>query len=191
MGGLHKTSDVLRLGLQLDVGQLDVRSIGPADKDRVAALFTRLSPQSRYRRFLSPKRELTSRELRLLTDVDHVGHEALAVIDRHNGEIVAVARYARDPARPGTAHIAVAVEDRLHGRGIGTALTRLVVERARVTGHTRLLATTLWENQPSRSLLRRLGFRALGSEGSVIELGLELRSVENAGLRALPGAAGR
>ena len=48
----------------------------------MAALFVRLSPESRYRRFLTPKRELTPRELSYLTDIDHVHHEAFAAIDQ-------------------------------------------------------------------------------------------------------------
>jgi hypothetical protein len=46
-----------------DGRRLRVRPLGPADRDRLTALFARLSPESRYRRFLSPKPELMPREL--------------------------------------------------------------------------------------------------------------------------------
>jgi len=157
-----------------DGGQLSVRPIDARDSAALARLFDRLSPQSRYRRFLSPKPRLSARELARLTDIDHVGHDALAAVDRRDGSIVGVGRYAREPTRPWAAHIAVTVADELQGRGIGTALARLAIERARANGYTLLVASTFWENRPARALLRRLGFRATGSEGAVIELELDL-----------------
>ena len=58
--------------------------------------------------------------------------------------------------------------------GIGTALARRLVDRARANGFALLTATTLWENRPARALLRRLGFRARASHISQIELRVEL-----------------
>jgi RimJ/RimL family protein N-acetyltransferase len=133
------------------------------------ALFARLSPTSRYRRFLSPKPELSSRELGYLTDIDHVLHEALAAIDVCDGSIVGVGRYVHVAHRPGVAEIAVEVADDKQGMGVGTTLVGLAIERARTNGFTVLTATTLWENQPARAILRRLGFTARASHGLEIE----------------------
>jgi len=138
-------------------------------------LFARLSPESRHRRFLSPKRELTPQELVYLTDVDHVTHEATAAVDERDGSIVAAGRYAQFPDRVAVADVAVTVADELQGMGIGTVLARCLVDRARANGFTRLTATTLWENRPARALLRRLRFRARASHGSEIELELNLK----------------
>jgi RimJ/RimL family protein N-acetyltransferase len=157
--------------------RLAIRPLGPSDRGGLAALFARLSPDSRYQRFLSPKPELAPRELTYLTDIDHITHDALAAIDPRDGSIVGVGRYAADPGLPLVAHIAVAVADELHGLGIGTALATRAVERARANGYTLLIATTLWENRRARALARRLGFRARGSYGSVVELALELAPV--------------
>lgn len=49
---------------------LELRQIGPGDRDRLAGLFARLSPESRHRRFLGPKTELTAAELTCLTEID-------------------------------------------------------------------------------------------------------------------------
>jgi RimJ/RimL family protein N-acetyltransferase len=184
----HQTSDVFRTApapLRPDEfpvdssalargGWLLIRPIGSDDVDRLAALFDRLSPESRYRRFLAPKPRLSPRELQWLTDLDHVGHDAVAAVDKRDGSIAGVARYARDPSRPGAAHIAVAVADELQGRGIGTLLAPVAVERARRNGYALLVATTLWNNRPARALLRRLGFRACGIDGGLVELELVL-----------------
>ena len=157
----HQTSDVAivdhrrsdrRLGLA-DGRRLQIRPIDRDDVDRLAGLFARLSPESRYRRFLSPKPRLEPRELAHLTNLDYVDHDALAAVDGDRDSIVGVARYARDRSRP-----SAAVADDLQGLGIGTMLARLTVQRARENGYELLIATTLWDNRPARALLRRLGF---------------------------------
>jgi RimJ/RimL family protein N-acetyltransferase len=158
--------------------RLRFRSIGPDDRDGLSRLFARLTPESRRRRFLSPKRELTPRELAYLTDIDHVGHEAIAAVDQVDGSIVGVARYVRVAYRSGVAEVAVEVADELQSMGIGTELAKRVVRRARANGFTLLTATTLWENRPARALLRRLQFRARASQGIEIELELELKPTE-------------
>ncbi len=153
---------------------LRVRSIGPDDRDGLSQLFARLTPESRRRRFLSPKLELTPRELAYLTDIDHVEHEAIAAVDQRDGSIVGVARYVRVAYRSGVAEVAVEVADELQSMGVGTELAKRVVRRARANGFTLLTATTLWENRPARALLRRLRFRARASQGIEIEFELEL-----------------
>jgi RimJ/RimL family protein N-acetyltransferase len=157
-----------------DGTRLRFRPIGSDDRDRLAGLFARLTPESRRRRFLSPKPELTLREIAFLTDIDHVAHEAIAAVDQHDGSIVGVARYVRLARRAGVADVAVAVVDELQSMGLGTELTKRAVERARANGFTLLTATTLWENRPARALLRRVGFRARATYGGEIELELEL-----------------
>jgi GNAT superfamily N-acetyltransferase len=155
---------------------LRLRPLGCDDRDGLAALFARLSPESRYRRFLSPKPGLTPRELVYLTDTDHFHHEAIAAVDPRDGSIVGVGRYVRDRGRPGVAEVAFEVADELQSIGIGTALATHIVQRARANGVALLTAATLWDNRPARALLRRFGFRARASQGSVIELDLDLDS---------------
>ena len=157
-----------------DGARFRLRPIGSEDRDGVAALFARLSPESRYRRFLSPKRELTPRELTFLTDIDHIHHEAFAAVDQRDGSIVGIGRYVHTADRPKVAELGVEVADELQRMGIGTAVARAVAQRARANGFALLTATTLWENRPARALLRRLEFRARASHGNEIELELEL-----------------
>jgi RimJ/RimL family protein N-acetyltransferase len=158
--------------LLTDGGHVRVRPIEPGDRQALVALFDRLSPESRHRRFLGPKPRLTESDLSYLTEIDHAGHEALAAIDE-DGAIVAVSRYARWHGRDDVAELAVAVADDLHGRGIGSALAARVVECARANGIARLTATTLAYNAPALALLRRLAFR-VREHGYLIELDLDL-----------------
>jgi acetyltransferase len=165
MEASHQTSDL---------AVLYVRPIEPSDRAGLARLFARLSPESRRQRFLAPRHELSARELTYLSAVDHWWHEALVAIDWRDGSIVGVARYAGLPNRRGAADTAVAVLDDIQGMGVGTTLSRLLINRARVNGFDLLMATTLWDNRAARALLRRLGFRSRMSQGNVIELELEL-----------------
>jgi RimJ/RimL family protein N-acetyltransferase len=170
----HRTSDVAAAREAPLPPRIQIRPLEPSDRVGVAALFRRLSPESRRRRFLVPKPELSARELAYLTAVDHRQHEALAAIDRRDGSIVGVARYVSLAGHPDVADMAVAVADDWQRQGIGTALARCLLGRARANEFDVLTASTLWENRPARRLLRRLGFHGRGSEGSVIELELVL-----------------
>lgn len=161
----HQTSDAPTTYL---------RSLEPSDRAGLAALFARLSPESRRRRFLGPKPCLSVRELSYLMTVDHRSREALVAVDWRDGSIVGVARYAAVPERPGAADTALVVADEHHRQGIGTALAGRLIHVARANGFEVLIATTLWDNRPARALVRRLGFRPRGSQGNVIDLELDL-----------------
>lgn len=153
---------------------LVLRPLTRDDREGLLGLFDRLSAESRWRRFLSPKPHLSPRELDYLTNVDHVAHEAFAAVDERDGSLAGVARYIRHSGVETAAELAVEVADELQRQGIGTALGVRVVEQARVNGLRLLTATTLWNNQPARALLRRLGFHARRSQGREIELELAL-----------------
>jgi RimJ/RimL family protein N-acetyltransferase len=154
--------------------RFSLRPLCISDREALRTLFARLSPKSRRRRFLTGKPELSERELTYLTDVDHVRHEALAAIDGKDGSIVGVARYVRWPERAGAADAAIEVADDLQRNGIGLMLAEALIRRARENGIHVLTATTLWENSAARVLARRVGFRAVSSAGSDIDLELQL-----------------
>jgi RimJ/RimL family protein N-acetyltransferase len=152
---------------------LEIRPIRASDKDALLDLFERLSPQSRFRRFLAPKPRMPRRELAYLTEVDHRAHEALVAVDA-DGAFVGVARYACGFGETEVADVAFAVADAWQGRGIARELARRLTEHARRSGITRLHATTLPDNRPARRLLAGAGFQAIGIDGGVLELELDL-----------------
>ena len=158
-----------------DGTRFSLRQVGTRDRAGLAALFARLTPESRYQRFLSPKRELTPRELTFFTDIDHFDHEAIAAVDERDDSIVGVARYVRDPGRADVAELAIEVADAFQRMGIGTALASLTIHHAHANGLTSLTATTLWGNRATRRLLRHHGFRARLSCGGEIEHELKLQ----------------
>jgi protein lysine acetyltransferase len=156
-----------------DGARVRARPIRPTDRQAMTTAFERLSARSRYLRFLGPKPSLSSRELTYLTEVDHVRHEALVAFD-DRGAMVAVARYAMWQGSDDTADVAVTVADDWHGRGLGTELTIRLIRCARANGIRRLTGTTLWENEAASAMMRRLGFRAVGSGDGAVEFRREL-----------------
>lgn len=163
------------LPFRLDGGRrVQIRPIEREDRDRFRGLYARLTPESRYRRFLSPKPQLNERELAYFVDVDHVRHEALVAIDESDGSLLAAARYVQLADQPHIAEVAIEVADDVQGQGLGTALAIQTLQRARANGLTHLTATTLHENVPALALLRALHFRRRSRDRHEIEFGLEL-----------------
>ena len=151
-----------------------VRALGPDDRAALALTFDRMSPESRRRRFLGPKPKLSSRELTMLTDIDHVAHEALVAVDDSDGSIVGVARYNAWTRREGVADLAVAVLDDWQGRRLGTRLAMRTIQRARQNGFSLVTGTTFWDNRPARRMMRTLGFSTVGSDGALLDMELRL-----------------
>jgi RimJ/RimL family protein N-acetyltransferase len=152
-----------------DGSRIVVRPVRAADRTAINAAFDRLSPESRYRRFLSSVDHLTEAQLSYLTDVDHHDHEALVAYDAASRDGVGVARFVRDRDDPAVAEASVVVDDRWQGRGLGTALCQLLAERAREEGVDRFLASLLATNEPMLHVIESLGpAKVVAREGATI-----------------------
>jgi GNAT superfamily N-acetyltransferase len=154
-----------------------VRPIRPDDKDALLAGFERLSPQSRYRRFLRPVKNLSERELKYLTEIDYTSHFAWVAADPDddmNG--YGVARYVRDPKDPEVAEAAVAVIDNQQGKGLATILMQLLSATARENGIRAFRGWVLGDNREVLEPLERRGARRIADEG-VLRVEVELDEV--------------
>ncbi|WP_230984397.1 GNAT family N-acetyltransferase [Microbispora oryzae] len=67
-------------------------------------------------------------------------------------------------ADPGIAEIALLIEDRWQGRGIGTAMVRMLLGQARDLGFAEVRATLLFDNMRMRRLLGSMGATLTHSE---------------------------
>src|SRR5450755_29227 len=166
-----------------DGARATLRPIAPEDKPLLAASFERLSEESRYRRFLTAKSELSAAELAYLVDVDHSDHEAIVAIDPTSGEMLGVARYVRLRDDPEIAEIAVTVADDWQGRGLGRALLDRLTYRARREGVRRFSALVQGENQASLRLLEGVGDTRRESDTGAVELVIELPPERGMGAR--------
>ena len=144
-----------------------VRPILPEDKGRLMDGFRRLSPQSRYQRFMAALSTLSESQLRTFTEVDYVNHMAWIALDPSTPErlAVGVARYIRLERQPAVAEVAVTVLDEYQGRGLGTFLLGLIGQTAGQHGIETFRAYAFETNSAMVRILRDLG-AAVRHEGA-------------------------
>ncbi len=168
------TRELLTLGAPIvlrDGSRVRIRQGHSSDRDLLLRGFERLSPTSRYRRFLAPMPELTEEMVRYLTEIDHHDHEAMIAVDERTGEGIGVARYVRDPQRPEVAEVAVTVVDDWQGRGLGTLLLDVISARAREEGISSFTALMLANNEDMLDLFKRLApVRVTDREAATVEI---------------------
>ena len=164
----------------LDGRVVEVRGLEPHDRQGLAAAIERLSPDSRYLRFATPKPRMTDRGLDFLLDIDHHQREALVAVDPSTGDVVAVARYVEIPDQPRVAEVAATVADDWQGLGLGQALLGQLVARAREEGYSTLRANALAVNKRAIGMLVRAGFVPRPGLGVLREL--ELQSIREPGV---------
>ncbi len=158
MSSLPSTNELLSVGAPMvlrDGSMVRIRQGRSPDRELLLRGFERLSPESRYRRFLAATPELSAPMVDYLTAVDHHDHEAIVALDE-SGEGVGVARYVRHPDRADAAEAAVTVIDDWQGRGLGTLLLEVLSARAREEGITTLTALMLGNNQEMMDLITAL-----------------------------------
>jgi len=153
-----------------DGSEVEIRPIRADDGERLQASHARLSPESRYRRFLAAKPALSAAEARYLVEIDGSDHFALVATATaggaydDDGSIIAVARFVRIAVDPATAEFAIVVGDRYQRQGLAAELLDRLVAAALDRGVRRLRATMLADNVAIHRLLERL------SRGELVEL---------------------
>jgi GNAT superfamily N-acetyltransferase len=181
MPSIPSTNELVILGAPValrDGSLVRVRQAHRSDRELLLRGFARLSPESRYRRFLVPMPELAGALVRYLTEVDHRDHEAIVALDEATGEGIGVARYVRSTERGDAAEFAVTVIDDWQGRGLGTLLVEVISARAREHGITNLTALMLASNEEMMNLLRSLGpVRIVDRDAGTVEVEMPIPAV--------------
>lgn len=150
---------------------IQIRALRPDDEAEMLAAVDRTNPESLRRRFFVTKRGFSEKEKAFFMHIDFVNHVALvAEIEKGAGPaIIGGGRYV--VTDPGEAEVAFVVVDAYQRQGIGTLLTRHLIELARAAGLKQLTADVLPENAAMRKVLGRFGFRsALNLDPQVIHL---------------------
>lgn len=167
-----------------------LRFIRPEDAAELRRGFHALSPESRYRRFLTGAAELTDEKLRYLTDTDGVNHVAVVAVtdslDLKSELGLGVARFVRLPAEPEVAEAAVTVVDDMQGKGIGRLLLVLLGKVARDRGVRTIRAEVLASNTPVREILREVGAVVRSDDGVTLAVDIPLDAAGDGAHRESP-----
>ena len=167
-GVLHHDSDVLLS----DGSTAHLRDIRPDDAEALVAFHRALSAHTVILRFFGPHPELSAAEVTRFTSVD--GVDRVALVAERGGELVAVARYDRQPGSE-EAEVAFVVADRLQGHGLGTILLEHLASAARAHGISRFVADTLADNHRMLSVFRDAGFaRQFRRSAEVVRVVLDI-----------------
>jgi GNAT superfamily N-acetyltransferase len=141
--------------VERDGRAVSVRAATPRDKGKLREMFSRLSPETIYRRFHIPYRHVPERMLDLMLDVDHhAGKSLLAIVER---EIIGHAMYVR-LGDSSEAEMAIVVEDGWQLKGVGKVLLSVLAKRARLRGIESFTGEVLRKNR------RMLGLAAVFAE---------------------------
>lgn len=91
------------------------------------------------------------------------GHRFVAERDGQVVGWIALAPASKRPCYEGVAEISVYVAESARGEGVGSQLLAAVVESAERDGIWTVQTSVFPENEPSLALLRRFGFRTVGT----------------------------
>nr|WP_314858958.1 bifunctional acetate--CoA ligase family protein/GNAT family N-acetyltransferase [uncultured Undibacterium sp.] len=145
-----------------------VRPLHPHDAEMLQELVRKLSPESRYFRFVSSMRELSDRMLAKFTLIDYDREMALVAIYRERvphddgsfseiEKIIGVSRYVTNPDKS-TCEFSLLIADDFAGQGLGTRLMLSIIEMARSRGLAYIEGLVLNNNHNMIRLMRSLDF---------------------------------
>ena len=160
-----------------------VRAIRKDDKRRILDAFRALDREAVYRRFFSPKEDLTDAELEQVTDVDFRQVVALvATVSQADGEEIVIGdgRYVADEGNnPKRAELAFLIAEPYRGRGIASLLLRHLASIAQDADLSAFEADVLAYNAPMFAVFQRSGLPIhRRSEGDIVHVTLSLRSAQ-------------
>ena len=157
----------------IDLSKVRFRSIRAADFGNLHSFVHHLSPETGYKRLLSP-RTPTDDELRRWSAIDPSIECALVALagPEDNEELIGVARFVVES--PGEADFAIVLADAWQGLGLGRELMSRLTDAARRYGLRRLRGDALATNTGMLALARRLGF-SVSRSGIVSKFNLDLQ----------------
>jgi GNAT superfamily N-acetyltransferase len=156
-----------------DGTEVVVRLLQPDDKELLREGFSRLSPESRYARFLSPKTSLSDEELRYLCEIDQQTHFALGAVRESDGRGVGIARFIK--IGDGVAEAAITVADDAQKRGLGKLLLLRLCSAAAERGIDHFRCEVLGSNTGMASLLAAIApDRTVDVESGVMTIEIDV-----------------
>lgn len=136
-----------------------LRALGRSDEEELLQAFERLSPDSRYMRFMHAVREANVPRLRQVLDsFPEKGLAIAATVPAADGlDIVGSATFVIG-SRGDDCEFAISVVDDWAGAGLGRVLMTALIAAARRRGLREMTGFVLAQNAPMLRLAARLGF---------------------------------
>ena len=142
-----------------DGSRILLRPIKVDDAESWVEFVGRLSARTKYLRFHHVPKQMGLEDALRFCRVDYRDTFAFVaeVLGEGKRDIVAIGRYYRLPDGH-SAEVALAIEDRYQGRGLGTGLLEQLADAARANGIDRFEADVLAENEQMMSVFKDYGF---------------------------------
>jgi acetyltransferase len=136
-----------------------IRPMKPEDAELEQDFVRKLSPETRYFRFMSALRELSPSLLAKLTQIDYDREIALIALIEQEGETVQIglSRYATNPDAT-SCEFAVVVADEFQHSGVGRYLMERLIDTARARGLQQMKGVFLSSNERMLRFVKHLGF---------------------------------
>lgn len=136
-----------------------IRPISPEDAEHEQEFVKKLSPETKYFRFMNTLRELSQSQLVRLTQIDYDREMAFVALTEVAGEEVqvGVARYAMNPDGE-SCEFAIVVADDWQGKGLARRLMGVIIDTASARGVKYMNGDFLAENRRMLQFVTSLGF---------------------------------
>ena len=151
-----------------------IRPIKPEDADMVVEFVHRLSPETKYLRFMNTLRELPPAMVARLTQIDYDREMAFIATLEEDGQDreLGVCRYAVNPDGE-SCEFAIVVADDWQKKGLARKLMGVLIETARNKGLEAMHGVFLASNERMLKFVQSLGFVLSNDpEDSTIRLGV-------------------
>ncbi len=174
---IHPYPSHLISSWQSEGQEVTIRPIKPEDADIEVEFVRKLSPQTKYFRFMNTVRELPPAMVVRLTQIDYFREMAfVATVAREEGESgereIGVCRYAVNPDGE-SCEFAVVVADEWQHRGLARKLMGILIETARDRGLKFMNGVFLAENERMLRFVQNLGFVLSNDpEDNTVKLGV-------------------
>jgi acetyltransferase len=144
---------------------VSIRPIRPEDEPLLINLHQYLSERTVYMRYFQPLKLSQRTAHERLTRICFIDYDReIVLVVEHKSkdtstEIIAIGRLSKLRGGSNEAELAVLVDDRYQGQGLGTELYRRLIQVARDEKLQRLVSTILAENREMRAICQKLGFQ--------------------------------